>query len=252
MTPGSIDRTYTMRSGLAKGLRKHGGLGLRQTLGLWKSPSPEEDAFLQGLDLDGATVYDIGAFEGMHAVFFASRVGPAGRVLSFEPVPANRERLQANVAVNGFERRVQVHPKAVGGEVGTLVVHAIEGEGGLSSADPGIASELRERGAATLEVPVTTVDAVVAEGAPPPDFVKIDVEGLEADVLRGARQTLAEHRPRLFIELHGSDAASKAANAGTVAALLLAAGYRLRHVESGTPVDSAAEAPAEGHLHAAP
>ena len=247
-----MDRTYTLRSGLAKGLRKRGGLGLRQSLGLWRSATPEEDAFLRGLDLDGATVYDIGGFEGMHAVFFASRVGEEGRVLTFEPVPGNRERLHGNVAVNGFERRVQVHAKAVGAEVGELALRVLDGDGGLASADPGIGATLDARGARTVTVPVTTVDVVVAEGAPPPSFVKIDVEGLELDVLRGAQRTLAQHRQRLFIEVHGSDADAKDANARTVAARLLEAGYRLQHVESGAPVTSAADAPPQGHLFAVP
>jgi hypothetical protein len=80
--------------------------------------------------------------------------------------------------------------------------------------------------------------------------VKIDVEGLELDVLRGMRRTLAESAPELFVELHGAGPERKTANSAAVAELLLEAGYRVLHVETGAAVVEPAESPPEGHLSA--
>ena len=72
-----------------------------------------------------------------------------------------------------------------------------------------------------ISVPVRRLDDLLAEpGSTPPDLVKIDVEGAETDVLRGAAQTLAKVRPILLIELHGTNEA--------VAHLLSEAGYLSR------------------------
>jgi FkbM family methyltransferase len=243
-----IDRTYRMRSGLAAGLKKRGGLGLRQAVGLWSSEIPEEDAFLQELDYTGQTVYDIGGFEGIHAIFYASRVGPEGRVVVFEPHPGNAGRIRTNIAVNGL-RNVEVREKGVAAEPGELTFHAIDGDTGRTSASPDIAAKLDDRGASSLVVPVTSVDAEVAAGSPAPAFVKIDVEGLETDVLRGMARTMREHRPRLFVELHGVGTSAKQANATAVTELAQAAGYVVEHVETRQVVATPADTPPEGHLY---
>jgi hypothetical protein len=84
---------------------------------------------------------------------------------------------------------------------------------------------------------------------PPPDFMKIDVEGLETAVLDGAADTIEGARPQLFVEIHGADPAGKTASARGVLERLAPLGYRFRHLESGAEVPAGApERASTGHL----
>jgi len=121
------------------------------------------------------------------------------RVIAFEPDPAMLGRLRQNLELNpSLADRVRVLPYVVG---------AADGE---------------ERD------PVTrSVDALIAKAdIPPPNFVKIDVEGAEVDVIRGMRATLAEHRPTLLVETHGAQLEKDCA------AVLTMAGYQVRIVRN--------------------
>jgi Methyltransferase FkbM domain len=80
--------------------------------------------------------------------------------------------------------------------------------------------------------------------------VKIDVEGLEVDVLEGMGATIAERKPALFIEIHGADLEAKRANAGRVVGFLAEHGHSMHYVESDQPVDpSTSERAIDGHVY---
>ena len=252
MLAPTVNRTYRMRTGLAAGMRKKGGLGLRQSLGVATSQIPEEDGFLRRLDLGGKVVYDVGGFEGVHTLFFADRVGSLGQVVTFEPHPANYEKVLDNVRANGLTN-VTVLRMAVGREAGRLVLTHLPGDTGRATADGAIRDAMRDarEGTTSLSVPVTSVDhEIAARGLPDPDFVKVDVEGLEVDVLAGMARTIERVAPDLFVELHGIGLDAKRANAARVVRVLFDAGYAVRHVESDTPLEPAADPPPEGHLYA--
>jgi hypothetical protein len=87
--------TYTIRHGLAAGMRRKGGLGF---VPLKVSETPKTQ-FLRRLPLEGAVVYDVGAFEGVLTLYFASR---ARHVVAFEPNPRNYARCVHNVRLNGL------------------------------------------------------------------------------------------------------------------------------------------------------
>jgi len=214
----------------------------------------KEQRFLQGLDLAGETVYDVGAYQGVFTLFFARAVGEKGRVVVFEPNPRSHQRILENVDLNGFTH-VRVFAMALGNARGVakLAYRRSEAEMGSLHGDlqAGIAGK---PDAATVDVPVDTLDGLIErEGLPPPDFVKVDVEGAEADVLAGMVHTLDTRRPRLFIEIHGAGRTGKLANARHVVEFLHARGYRMRHVESEQDVgpENAADA-MEGHLYCVP
>jgi FkbM family methyltransferase len=244
-----VDRTYTLHSGLAKGLKKRGGLGIRQSLGLGE-PTSAEDEFLQGLTWRGRTIVDVGGYEGIHTIFFASRVGEEGRVVTFEPNPDSYRHVLDNVRINGFSN-VEVRNVGLADAPGELeFVYPSDRGRGTAFAD-GREYFREESGAQISMLPVTSIDAEVEAGrCPPPDFVKIDVEGLEEDVLRGMADTVERCRPALFIEIHGWSMQAKEENARRVVELLAGYGYAIRHVESQAQIATAnAAAAREGHLY---
>lgn len=241
MAHGLRDRTYTVRRGAAKGLRRKGGFGWVPEV-LWGSS--HEHRSLRSLRLEGLTVYDVGAFEGVVTLFLSRAVGDSGHVVAFEPNPTNAARLRENVAINGLEN-VEVREIALAKEPGTATLAFNPREGGYGTLTP---AGDRER---AIEVSVATLDGLVAGGLAPPSFMKIDVEGLECDVLEGARATLAEHAPRLMIELHGY--ADRRANAERLLGILSPLGYGIEHVETGRRVTPAnVDVALEGHLACSP
>lgn len=247
------NRTYTVRHGLAKGLKRRGGLAFLPAVIAAVPKRVAEEAFLSGLELDGRTVFDVGGDQGIYTLFFARRVAERGRVVTFEPNPESHRRIVANVELNGF-RNVDVRCVALGAEKGTLTLVFPAGEPARGSADASIQAQILEsKNARMIEVEVDSLDALIASGLPEPDLVKIDVEGLEMDVLRGMRRTLAVQRPNLFIEVHGADAHGKDENARQIVSLLVDARYSIYHVESKQGVTLAnAQTASRGHLFCEP
>ncbi len=247
LQPLVAQRIYPVRHGLARGLRRRGGLGFVPQLGALSA----EERFLQQLTFDGETVFDVGGYEGIFTLFFARRVGPRGRVVTFEPNPRNFARIVENVRLNGFSQ-VLVRQVAVGSAPGRASLVFPADETARGSIDASIADQIKqERGVVTVDVELDTLDRQVAAGMPEPDFVKLDVEGLELDVLRGMRGLLEHRHPRLYIEIHGADVERKLENVTAVVELLWSAGYDVLHVETNTPLRRPEQLPLgiRGHLY---
>lgn len=132
----------------------------------------------------GAVLADVGANHGLYTLWGARCVGPRGRVHAFEPNPDVRSFLERNVALNGFAQ-VQVVGEALGAERGELVLYRMARASGRTSRYLD-----RSEAADAVTVPVTTLDAHF-DGHAPPQLIKIDVEGMEHQVLSGARRLLA-------------------------------------------------------------
>jgi FkbM family methyltransferase len=164
----------------------------------------------------GAIAIDVGANVGWHTLLMATRAGSTGRVYAFEPNDSTRRRLVSAVEANRLTH-VTVDGRAVADRVGAsgfqapLAGHVWDGTGRLTSEPAprrleGLERrEGQERGkgeeglGATIEC--TTLDAFVAERhIERLAFVKIDVEGWELSVLRGARHVLTELRPVVVFE----------------------------------------------------
>jgi FkbM family methyltransferase len=225
---------YTVRQGLLAGMKRKGGLGW---MGM-APPETEESRFWAAQSFRGKTVYDIGAFHGLLTLYFAQQ---AKHVHAYEPNEANRKRLQQNLDLNGL-RNVTVRPVGLSDQPGTARMQhddLMPGGSRIVKDAPGPVITLQ------------TLDLEIEAGAPPPDFIKIDVEGLEIPVLRGALETLARLQPELFVEIHGDTEAEKEENARGVIQLLRQAGYpRILHLESrqdATPTNAK-----RGHIHALP
>jgi len=175
----------------------------------------------------GSVVVDIGANVGFFTVLAARLVGPEGRVIAFEPVPTNARYVRRNAALNGFHQ-VTVIERAVADRGGTaeLVLAAYAGGAALRSAGP------PPDATTSIVVDVTTLDEAVARGEiPPPDVVKIDVEGAEAAVLRGMAETMRTHRPVIICEVDDGDPTRFDEKHQTCAAIVEAAGYDIVPLE---------------------
>jgi FkbM family methyltransferase len=174
--------------------------------------------------LPGMTVWDIGANVGLYTLPAARAAGRGGHVVAFEPMPGNLRLLRRHLALNGCDR-VEVCDAAVSDEPGTLRM--------TEGASP---SEFHADPAGRWEIRATTLDGWLSEsGAPPPDVVKIDVEGSDDAVLRGGADAFAKYRPLIYLALHGERQRRESA-------LLLADwNYRIVSLEPGLHADVGSE-----------
>ena len=139
----------------------------------------------------GAVVYDIGANVGYFSLLSAVLVGSGGFVYAFEPLPRNVEFLRKHIKLNKLNN-IQVVDAAVSDHTGEAWFNL-----GASSA----MGHLSESG--EVQVRLVSLDRLLSERLlKPPDFMKIDVEGAEYDVLCGAQEMIRAHRPVLFLDTH--------------------------------------------------
>jgi FkbM family methyltransferase len=139
----------------------------------------------------GDVCLDIGANIGAITLQLAKAAGPSGRVIAFEPGPPFFSRLKANLALNPeIASRVELHNLGLSDRPGSL--HWVE-----DPEFPGNAILVEGRG---LKVGVVTLDDFLGPRLDRLDFLKIDVEGMELEVLRGAVRLLERFRPKVFFE----------------------------------------------------
>lgn len=143
---------------------------------------------LKGLASRDKVFVDVGAHVGEHSIRMASYYG---RVVAIEPVPHNVECLRSNVAANWQGCSVEVLETACGDRSGTAEIVPMQSD---STMDPVVLQGLKRH----MTVPVEKLENLV----PKADVIKIDVEGWEEHVLRGARRLIGECRPCFLIEHH--------------------------------------------------
>jgi FkbM family methyltransferase len=142
----------------------------------------------------GATFVDVGANVGYFSLLAATRVGPSGRVIAFEPRPDNVALLRRAVEENGFGQ-VEIHACAVAAseqEISFCASGSVQSSGRLMQAG--------EAGRELVPtVRAVALDTVLAD-APRVDVIKMDIEGAEPLALDGMRAVLARHRPVIITE----------------------------------------------------
>lgn len=165
-----------------------------RALGLYEEPKA---AAMRSLLRPGATFVDVGANKGDFALLAASLVGDGGRVLAFEPAPDNCRWIERSLESNP-RHPVRLFELALGDADGEVVLH-LNAQSGAHTLVAGRAGTQRE-----VRVRLRPLDAVLAElGAPRVDALKLDVEGAEVGVLRGAERTLAANPDLvLLLDLH--------------------------------------------------
>lgn len=188
------------------------------THGCWLgSYENEKQKLFESAVNEGDVVFDIGANVGFYTMLASVLVGPSGRVHAFEPVPRNIRFLNEHLRLNRMSN-VEVIEAAVSDE---------SGETGFDDS-PGSAMGFVSA-AGALKVKTVAIDDLVAQGAvAPPDCMKIDVEGGEVLVLKGARSTLETYRPKIFLATHGADAHRQACE------LLRSMSYRISALDDSS------------------
>jgi FkbM family methyltransferase len=157
--------------------------------GIWEPLATR--SFLEPLR-PGAVAVDVGANLGYYTVLAGAAVGAEGRVVAVEPEPRNAALLEENVRLNGFDDRVEIVAAAAGEAEGSTLLYLGEANLGDHRAfDSG-------DGRKAIEVPIVALDDLPAL-AGRVDLVKIDVQGAEAAVLRGARRLIERNRDHLVM-----------------------------------------------------
>lgn len=139
----------------------------------------------------GATVVDAGANIGVHSLAFARALGASGRLHAFEPQVHAHALLLRNLALHGCDR-VQTHRTALSDIAGSLKMPAIDYR--LPGNFGGLAAQADGPGRPVECLPLDLLRL------PQVALIKIDVEGMEAAVLRGASRTIQRCRPVLYLE----------------------------------------------------
>jgi FkbM family methyltransferase len=152
--------------------------------------------------------YDIGAYVGFMSLVLAERASSEGKVFAFEPSPENIAVMQRLIIQNNLQHKVSLIPIALADKNGeeNLINWKSSSMHFLESALNG----QKACNCSSIYVTTCTLDSFVFEQLnPPPDLIKIDVEGAEALVIQGGLRTLDVYSPKLIIEIHGPNNAQK-------------------------------------------
>jgi FkbM family methyltransferase len=163
--------------------------------------------FLERFLRPGMTYVDVGANIGVYVLLAAKSVGATGRVVAVEALPRLHAFLIDNLSMNGLLDRALILPFAAADKSGELTFHDFGRYTGSSTASPVIARQRERRfldRPRTLTIPAKTLSILLREAEiQRADLIKIDVEGLEWEVLQGARDFLTGQRNiHLLLEWH--------------------------------------------------
>jgi FkbM family methyltransferase len=194
-------------------------------LGCWLgSYEFEKQRLMAKVIKPGTVVFDIGAHVGYYTLLTSSLVGDSGRVFTFEPLPRNIDYIQKHLQLNSIHNV-------------TLFRAAVSDGHGMMSFREGkedSTGRLDERG--TISVEVVSLDELFFQGVLPfPDFIKIDVEGGEFSVLKGAQHILGKDCLTIFLATHGCEVHSRCLS------LLESLGYVCRPLDPAMDVASCNE-----------
>lgn len=163
---------------------------------------PATLALYRRLVSPGDYVLDVGANIGSHTLPLALLVGSTGKVLAFEPTRFAVEKLRANAALNpDLQSHVEAHQLLLAGASTDEVPPAIYSSWPLIEAE-NVHAQHRGQLMSTEGARAVTLDGFLAERQlAHVDFIKIDVDGNEPAVLRGALETIQSHRPKILMEI---------------------------------------------------
>ena len=194
--------------GPARGLKIRADLAKRKDAYFWGKYDRHVLNVIMPLVRPGWTIWDCGIYIGFYTLFFARRVGPAGRVLAIELDYRNLNRTQENAALNQLSN-IEFVNAAIGAPSGEVEFIMDDGTnshlvgtyvGGLEMRE---LWQARDKKKNCGRVECISLDQVLLEkGFSKPDLIKLDIEGAEKEALQHADYIFGEVRPLLLLELH--------------------------------------------------
>ena len=178
------------------------------TLARWTPYLEEELLGLASVVKPGSVCVDAGAAAGLYTAALAQLTGPTGEVHSIEPLSIAHPTWRRVLRIAGRDN-VRVHPVALGMAPGEGVMSVpkgrwipVTGRSFLTTGSTGLGSNSEFSSSQEVTVTVDTIDALLERaGVTHVDFIKIDVEGGEWQVLRGAERTINEFKPAILAEI---------------------------------------------------
>jgi FkbM family methyltransferase len=195
----------------------------------WSGYEPETTPLFFHFAREADVVLDVGAYVGFFAVL-AALANPGSRVLAFEPMPDNAERLRRHIEMNRL-KNVELVPAAVSAVQGSAELFHLAG------AHPCSTSLKRDFMSSQTDVRSSVVATVALDsfleerGVRSVSLVKLDIETGEPDALRGMRGTLERDRPPIFCEVLSTDAGAR------LRKMLAPLGYRFYHLTAEGPLE---------------
>ena len=153
---------------------------------------PELATLLESFLTEDKVFYDIGANWGYFSMYAAALPEYQGKIYTFEPVESTYSELQKWVNQSGQEDRITCQKFALSNRDGTAQMGIVADDSGLASLDLA--------GNTDIEIHDVQTKCLDSLSYPKPDFVKLDVEGYEFEVLEGGENTLKSHKPMLMFE----------------------------------------------------
>jgi len=174
---------------------------------------------------------------------FARKAGETGSFTVFESNPKNYDVMLDHIKLN-CSVNVTALRSGLGRKRETLnFVVADDGQSTGTAHPDRLARLLNTKGSKSFYIEVDTLDSQVeVNNLPRPDFIKIDVDGLELDVLSGMTQTISEYKPKLLIELHGQTERE-------IGEFLISYNYKINQIETSVSITSENINLMRGHLY---
>jgi len=223
-------------------MKRRGGIGI---LAIFLKSKNQEETFIKSRSFSNKSIYDIGANFGEFTMFFSRASGSGGCVVAFDPLQINCAAIADNVSLNNLHN-VQVIQMGVGSRKESKSFLFDPDVTQLASSNENIKkAEMRKKHVVEMAFEIDSLDAIIAvRNLRAPDFVKIDVEGMEIEVLEGMQACIKSRKPELFIEVHGLNIEADGANSTedslkniqSLYAILSKYGYSIYHVESQSTI----------------
>jgi len=192
-------------------------------------------AVLRSLVKPGMHVIEIGANVGLFTLLMCHRVGAAGSVRAFECDPVLAQIARDNIEMNGFSRIGRVDERAVSNTIGTLEFRAAVRHRGGGTLVAGLQQipELADDERRTITVQSVTLDAALGEDSRTIDFMKIDAEGAESDIIAGGSRIFADRAYPIVVMMEFAPAFMRDSGMDPAAQLerLRDAGFRFSRID---------------------
>lgn len=169
----------------------------------WNKMFSEEKERIKEFIKPGDTVIDVGGNLGFFVLILQELVGVRGKIIAFEPSGLLYNKLKKTIELNNL-KNVLIENIGLGEKVESVTLNYNPKQSGLSSIIKNFEEDLTE------EIEITTLDIYSEKLRDKVSFIKIDTEGYEPQILKGAKSLIARDRPIIYLELGGEYQASSA------------------------------------------